>query len=113
MRLEGIPILSLWEVILDVFSDRSSAVSDHQAGKQKVFSQDPLLQALSTIDKVPPNIPRSSGRGKLVIFEDNDGVIKMCIKGRSDALRHLHRTHRIAADWVYTLFQEEWVFSRP
>ena len=36
-------------------------------------------------------------------MEDNDAVIKMCIKGRSPALRHVARTHRINLDWLSEL----------
>ena len=32
----------------------------------------------------------------MIICEDNEAVIKICLKGRSQALRHLHRTHRAA-----------------
>ena len=35
----------------------------------------------------------------LYIFEDNEAVIKMIIKGRSPTMRHVSRTHRVALDW--------------
>ena len=35
------------------------------------------------------------------MFEDNEAVIKMIIKGRSPTLRHVSRTHRVALDWVF------------
>ena len=35
------------------------------------------------------------------IFEDNEAVIKMIIKGRSPAMRHVSRTHRDALDWLF------------
>ena len=34
-------------------------------------------------------------------FEDNEAVIKMTIKGRSPAMRHVSRTHRVAFDWLF------------
>ena len=37
----------------------------------------------------------------LYIFEDNEGVIKMIIKGRSPTMRHVSRTHRVALDWLF------------
>ena len=55
----------------------------------------------ANIDYVPCTIPLSEGIGRLVIFEDNDAVIKMCIKGRSPAMRHVARTHRIDLDWLW------------
>ena len=36
----------------------------------------------------------------LYIFEDNEVVMKMIIKGRSPAMRHVPRTHRVALDWL-------------
>ena len=37
----------------------------------------------------------------LYIFEDNEAVIKMIIKGRSPTMRHVSRTHRIALDRLF------------
>ena len=37
----------------------------------------------------------------LYIFEDNEAVIKMIIKGRSPAMRHVSRTFRVALDWLF------------
>ena len=35
------------------------------------------------------------------MFEDNEAVIKMIIKGRSPTMRHVSRTHRVALDWFF------------
>ena len=56
---------------------------------------------MADIDYVPCNLPRSLGNGRMIIFEDNDAVIKQCIKGRSPALRHVARTHRVDLDWLW------------
>ena len=37
----------------------------------------------------------------LCVFEDNEAVIKMIIKGRSPTMRHVSRTHRVALDWLF------------
>ena len=34
-------------------------------------------------------------------MEDNDAVIKMCIKERNTSLRHVARTHRVNLDWLF------------
>ena len=39
-------------------------------------------------------------KSQLKIFEDNDVVIKMNIKGRSPTMRHESRTHRVAFGWL-------------
>ena len=36
----------------------------------------------------------------LVVFEDNEAVLKMCVKGRVPTLRHVTRTHRVDLDWI-------------
>ena len=35
------------------------------------------------------------------VFEDNEAVIKVIIKGRSPTMRHVSRTHRVALDWLF------------
>ena len=37
----------------------------------------------------------------LYVFEDNEAVIKMIVKGRSPTMRHVSRTHRVALDWLF------------
>ena len=37
----------------------------------------------------------------MYVFEDNEAVIKMIIKGRSPTVRHVSRTHRVALDWWF------------
>ena len=37
----------------------------------------------------------------LYVFEDNEAVIKMIIKGRSPTMRHVSRTRRVALDWLF------------
>ena len=54
-----------------------------------------------SIDYVPPSLPISLGRARMYLLEDNDAVIKMVIKERSPALRHVARTHRVDLDWIF------------
>ena len=44
---------------------------------------------------------QAKNKTQMIICEDNGAVIKICLKGRSQALRHLHRTHRVAVDLIY------------
>ena len=37
----------------------------------------------------------------LYVFEDNEAMIKMIMKGRSPTMRHVSRTHRVALDWLF------------
>ena len=52
------------------------------------------------MDNVPTNTNSSQGESQLHIFEDNEAVIKMIIKGRSPTMRHVSRTHRVAFGWL-------------
>ena len=56
---------------------------------------------LSTVDQVLVNADSSHGESRLYIFEDNEAVIKIIIKGRSPTMRHVSRTHRVALDWLF------------
>ena len=49
----------------------------------------------------PQNANSSQGESLLYIFEDNEAVIKMIIKGRSPTMRHVSTTHRVALDWLF------------
>ena len=51
--------------------------------------------------KIPQNVQSASREALLYVFQDNEAVIKMIIKGRSPAMRHVSRTHRVALDWLF------------
>ena len=59
------------------------------------------INVLNNIDCVPSNVQSSHEEALLYVFEDNEAVIKMVIKGRSHTVRHVSRTHRVALDWVF------------
>ena len=50
---------------------------------------------------IPSNVKSSHQEALLYVFEDNEAVIKMIIKGRSPTMRHVSRTHRVALDWLF------------
>ena len=50
---------------------------------------------------VPSNVQSSHQEALLYVFEVNEAVIKMIIKGRSPTMRHVSRTHRVALDWLF------------
>ena len=59
------------------------------------------INVLKNIDCVPSNAQSSHQEALLYVFEDNEAVIKMIIKGRSPTMRHVSRTHRVALDWLF------------
>ena len=56
---------------------------------------------LSNVDYVSSIVKFSLFGARLYIFEDNEAVIKMIIKGRIPTMRHVSRTHRVALDWLF------------
>ena len=66
--------------------------------------QNPTMHAnldLTNIDHVPSNVTHSGSNAMLYVFEDNQAVIKMIIKGRSPTMRHVSRTNGVALDWLF------------
>ena len=56
---------------------------------------------MDNVDLVPSNVRFSHQEALLYVFEDNEAVIKMIIKGRSPTMRHVSRTHGVALDWLF------------
>ena len=104
LRLDGLPALELWDLIVSVLgsvsqnSDRSgrpdSDVKKHHKSQRRI-------DVMKDIDSVPSNVQSSRQEALLYVFEDNEAVIKMIIKGRSPTMRHVSRTHRVALDWLF------------
>ena len=59
-----------------------------------------MIKHLDTVDFIPSNVKSSHQEALLCVFEDNEAVIKMIVKGRSPTMRHVSRTHRVALDWL-------------
>ena len=59
------------------------------------------INVMEKIDSVSSNVQSSRQEALLYVFEDNEAVIKMIIKGRSPTMRHVSRTHRVALDWLF------------
>ena len=103
LRLDGLSAVELWDLIVSVFggvsqvSDRSGQpdndVNKHHKSQRRI-------NVVENIDSVPSNV-QSSRQEALYVFEDNEAVIKMIIKGRSPTMRHVSRTHRVALDWLF------------
>ena len=55
---------------------------------------------MENIDSVPSNVQSSRQEALLYVFEDNEAVIKMIIKGRSPTMRH------VSGDWLGKTFME-------
>ena len=104
LRLDGLPALELWDLIVSVFgsvshiSDRTvqpdNDVKKHQKSQRRIH-------VMEDIDFIHSNVQSSRQEALLYVFEDTEAVIKMIIKGRSPTMRHVSRTHRVALDWLF------------
>ena len=63
---------------------------------QKRKQSQRMINDLHNVDLIS-----SHQEAMLFVFEDNETVIKMIIKGRSPTMRHVSRTHRVALDWLF------------
>ena len=103
LRLDGLPALELWDLIVSVFGSVSQ-ISD-RTGRPVDVKRNPKFQGkinvMEKIDFVSLNVQSSRQEALLYVFEDNEAVIKMIIKRRSPTMRHVSRTHRVALDWLF------------
>ena len=67
-------------------------------GKNKSHSK---IDVMIHIDSVPSSVQSARQEALLYVFEDNEAVIKMIMKGRRPTMRHVSRTHRVALDWLF------------
>ena len=116
MRLDGIPALDLWDLIVAVLGNtnqnrkergnpllnkREACSPPHTIHKRKQSQR--VINDLDNVDFIPSNVQFSHQEALLYVIEDNEAVIKMIIKGRSPTMRHVSRTH-VALDWLFDRF---------
>ena len=117
LRMDGIPALDLRDLASEVLHSSSNQPEKSQEKVQGDLLRDTpsrrhtnsLVQTpiqhndleLSNVDFVSSNVKSSQLGAMLYIFEDNEAVIKMIIKGRSPTMRHISRTHRVALDLLF------------
>ena len=141
LRTEGLPALVFWDFVLPFLSRaggpaqgkpvatsaggpaqgtsfaRTDAPLSARGGSTHLLRQDADRDAphrtkryLQTLEKA--NEPISSSGFKLTVCEDNEATIKIVLKKRSQAMRHIRRTHRINLDWLYDLFDVDEISLR-
>ena len=103
LRLDGLPALELWDLIVSV--GNVSRVSDRSGQPEcdihKHHKSHKKIDVMKDIDAVLSNVQSAHQEALLCVFEDNEAVIKMIIKGRRPTTRHVSRTHRVALDWLF------------
>ena len=104
LRLDGLLALELWDLIVSILGN-CSRISDRTGkpvnGEDKHHKSHNKIDLMQDIDSVPSNVQSARHEVLLYVFEDNEAVIKMIIKGRSPTMRHVSRTHRVVLDWLF------------
>ena len=110
LRLDGLPALELWDLIVSVLGN-VPRVSDNPGRRvidvHKRQKSHNKIDAMKDIDSLPSNVQSANREALLYVFEDNEAVIKMIMKGRSPTMRHVSRTHRVALDWLFDRINSE------
>ena len=79
LRMDGIPVLVLWGIAIYVLSPLKPT--------QLPIEKKPEIKKNTVIwvevDYVPPNVPLPTGRACLILTEDNDRVIQICIQEKT------------------------------
>ena len=107
LRMDGIPVLDLWDLVIeikktkDVREPRRNLTANTQPNMRKQIPTTKTNPDLTNSDHVPSSGTHSVSNAMLYIFEDNEAVIEMIIKGRSPTMRHVSRTHGVALDWLF------------
>ena len=95
LRLDGLPALELWDLIISVFGN-ISRISDRTRkpvnSENKHHKSHNKIDAMKDIDSVPSNVQSARQEALLYVFEDNEAVIKMIMKGRSPTMRRLQNS---------------------
>ena len=103
LRLDGIPALDLWDLIVAVLHGNTYQSNQEWRDPQKSPTRKKIHENIDDLDNVvclSSNVHSSRKEALLYIFEDNEAVIKMIIKGTSLTMRHVSRSHRVAQDWL-------------
>ena len=113
LRMGGIPALGLWYLAIEVLhsssmqskksidqvrgnSSRNTTSNKHTQKQTKTPAQHDNVGLCNVHNNVSLNGKSSRFGSMLYIFEDNEAVINMIIRGRSPTMRHVFRTLRVA-----------------
>ena len=104
LKLDGLPALELWDLIVSVLGN-VSRVSDNPGRPEidvhKRQKSQSRIDVMKDIDLVPLNVHSAHHEALLYVFEDNEAVVKMILKGRSPTMRHVSRTLRVVLDCLF------------
>ena len=117
-RMDGIPAPTLWDLVIEVFHsvpNRTDGPKREPRGNPSAVVKPNMHNSIpvkhtnvipTNIDHIPSNTTHSGSSAMLYVFEDNEAVIKMIIKGRSPTMRHVSRTTELL--WIGCLTGLSW-----
>ena len=85
LRLDGIPALDLWDLIVSVLHGNTNQSKQVQGDLSTSLTRKKIpgkIDDLNNVDLVSSNVNSSHQEALLYVFEDNEAVIKMIIKGK-------------------------------
>ena len=83
--MDGIPALDLWDLIVAIFHGNTNQRKQVQGDLSTSPTRKKIpgkIDDLNNVDFVSSNVHSSRKEARLYIFEDNEAVIKMIIKGK-------------------------------
>ena len=99
--------LDLLDIVIEVLLSTNNNVQPNHDGIQEIgatlhsktktqnVKRRRKVKELNDVDNGPTNTHYSLSESQLCIFDDNEAVIKMTLKGRSPTMRHVSRTHSV------------------
>ena len=100
LRMDGISALDLWDLVIEVFhssTNQTNKTKDVRGLQGDLSPRTPpnmrgqiptkhINLDLTNIDHVLSSVKHSGSNAMLYVFEDNEAVIKMIIRGRSPTI---------------------------
>ena len=96
--MEGLPALTLLGTVMHVSEPLASRA---RGDPSRQLKPETSQNSTKTTEYVPPHAQESSNRVHVFIFEDNEDVTKMIIKGRSPHMRYVSWTHRVNLELLF------------
>ena len=87
MKFDGLPALELWDLIVSVLGNVSRVSDGHgqpESDVHKRHQSHKKIDVMKNINFVLSNVQSARREALLLVFEDNDAVIKIIIKGRAE-----------------------------
>ena len=107
-RMDGIPALALFGIWwLKYFIPYRTRSNNPRKSSRETRCRLPSQTSTTSSNSGTPTSPQPTlttfqpTQCMLNVFEGNEAVIKMIIKGRSPTVRHVSRTNRVALDWLF------------